>query len=48
MGRGKEFRGYFCPEQGLSALNFRGGAEKVVVPYALVDLVSLEPLKDVK
>ena len=31
MGRGKEFRGYFCPEQGLSALNFRGGAEKVVV-----------------
>ena len=30
-GRGKEFRGYFCPKQGLSALNFRGGAEKVVV-----------------
>ena len=30
-GAGKEFRGYFCPEQGLSALNFRGGAEKVVV-----------------
>ena len=25
------FKGYFCPEQGLSALNFRGGAEKVVV-----------------
>ena len=24
-------KGYFCPEQGLSALNFRGGAEKVVV-----------------
>ena len=30
-GWGKEFWGYFCPEQGLSALNFRGGAEKVVV-----------------
>ena len=25
------FKGYFCPEQRLSALNFRGGAEKVVV-----------------
>ena len=24
-------KGYFCPKQGLSALNFRGGAEKVVV-----------------
>ena len=22
------FKGYFCPEQGLSAMNFRGGAEK--------------------
>ena len=31
MGRGKEFRGYFCPEQGLFALNFRGRAEKVIV-----------------
>ena len=30
-GRGKEFRDYFCPEQGLSTLNFWGGAEKVVV-----------------
>ena len=39
-GRGKElqglsdtsknllFEGYFCPEQGLSAMNFRGGAKK--------------------
>ena len=33
MGRGKEFwdlshncsQGYFCPEQGLSAMNFWGG-----------------------
>ena len=24
-------KGYFCLEQGLPALNFRGGAEKVVV-----------------
>ena len=30
-GEGEEFWGYFCPEQGLSALNFRGRAEKVVV-----------------
>ena len=30
-GRRKEFWGYFCPKQGLSALNFWGGAEKVVV-----------------
>ena len=22
------FKGYFCPEQRLSAMNFRGGAEK--------------------
>ena len=22
------FKGYFCPEQGLSVMNFRGGAEK--------------------
>ena len=24
-------KGYFCSKQGLSALNFQGGAEKVVV-----------------